>query len=168
MGVLELGRDNPSGMLWSIKDSFLEYVASQPDGEVTQAPEKFLGNPAFYFSALSRSGGIEAGFSFSGRALFKAHGGALDVTISNPSISLLDDKASLLIDDDRSETGQLELARLSAAEAGTVNGKAATIWASVILTLDGTDVFGGFYNPRTRLAPIAVIHGDQSSATARG
>lgn len=159
-----------TGMLWSVKGSFLDYVAAQPDGDMTQPQATFLGRPAFYFAVAPRNGRSDepgpGSVCFSGCARFKAHDGALAATVSNPSISVGEGGASLFIDAPGTATGRMALARLSETATGTVDGVPATIWNSVVLTMEGTDLFGGYYNPRTRLAPLAVLQDDQLKPAA--
>lgn len=170
MGFVDDDLRGATGMLWSVKGSFLDYVAAQPDRDMTQPQATFLGRPAYYFTVAppnGRSDAPEAGsVCFRGCARFKAHDGALEATVSNPSISAGEGEASLFIDAPGTATGRMELARLSEKETGTVDGVPATIWNSVVLTMEGTDLFGGYYNPRTRLAPLAVLQDDRPKPAA--
>lgn len=149
-------------LLWAVKASFLDYVAAQPDHEMTSPEGCLLGVPAYSFNVMAQNEAKETRSegrdSFCGTVRFEAHDGALEVNISNPSIEYRNDSdATLLIDSPGTANSRIAIARLSERELSTVDGVPAIIWKAVVLTLEGADFFGGFYNPRTRLSPVAVL-----------
>lgn len=83
-----------SGLTWSIKKSFITYIAGS--GTITASDGATFDNAssAFTFSLAAGQTLDSANLStvnFTGSAHLLAHGGVLDITITNPSITKTDD-----------------------------------------------------------------------------
>lgn len=113
------------GLVWGIKYQFLKYIERMPDGQVTlSGGAERLPSGEFFFPA-----------GMKGQVQFRAHGGALDLTISEPRI-----------DGDVLIVGGSPLARITWAEPGRSE--------RVELTAQGAQLFNGVYPEGERLDAV--------------
>lgn len=74
-----------TGLVWGVKETFLDYIRGWPGSTMDLAPGSgWLTDGRVYFSPDSHS--PAANWWFRGGVRFRAHGGFLDVTVSDPRI----------------------------------------------------------------------------------
>lgn len=83
-----------TGMVWGIKESFMQYVRGWPGSTMDLAPGSgWLDDGQVYFSLDQQrpSGGLW----FRGGVRLRAHGGLLDVTVADPRVEERDNQSLL-------------------------------------------------------------------------
>lgn len=143
------------GMAWAVKESFVQYVQSMPDGRILLREGAAVTNTRqfyFPFRSLDQSDGNFV-LQFGGEARFLAHHGLMSVSICNPKINVGPDGACLSI-----EQGNeiVHLAHLNLPAVSVEEG--INMWANVpvALTSAGAAVFADSYSAGETLAPLTV------------
>ena len=149
-----------TALTWGVKESFRRYVegsgAIQLFGAATRAADG-----AFVFAATGDSdlridaeGALRGRAAFSGEVLFKAHGGALNIRLTDPVIEI-GEKATLFV---MAESG----GHMRRAEFAQLVMNAATIGREEIivpakLDWDGSDVLDNHYPATTPIDPVHLM-----------
>lgn len=148
-----------AGLTWAVKDSFVAYVSSLSDGQVSTSDGATTTSDGIVFHfPLAGVDGLDAEASegrlrFSGTVAFAGHWGMLHVTISNPVV-VLGPESSQLLAEIRGEVRQLaDLPAMSPER-----DDAGLRWAGWIptLTSDGAREFQGNYAAGEELAALEV------------
>ncbi|MGX5682649.1 HtaA domain-containing protein [Schumannella luteola] len=154
----------PTGLVWGVKESFRTYVTGPiAHGTITTLGDAGRSGSLFTFAATS--GGTFSGTTGTGTALysggvnFSGHSGALDLTLSDPSIRV--DSASsgvLLLSVDGGE--EIPFATLDLASATRTTSGDTVTWtaAPAALTAEGAAAFSvGGYTAGTALDPVTFV-----------
>ncbi|MGY0488192.1 HtaA domain-containing protein [Streptomyces sp. WG-D5] len=140
-----------TGLLWSVKSSFLRYIATMADGRCSATdgadavPSQDGGHGRFRFVLDSvEDEGTTVTARFRGDVRFSGHHGLLFVRLADPVLTFDASGNGVLSVAGADGPGHLPLARLTvtAAEAGRWRG------TEVRLTDSGSDMFGGVYPQR--------------------
>lgn len=145
------------GLTWAVKDSFVSYVSSLPDGRITASDGATATGDAFHF-ALAGTDALEPDGSsgrlrFDGTLAFAGHWGMLALTLGHP-VLVLGPKTCQLMAEIR---GQVRpFADLPALTPLRDDG--GLVWAGWIptLTSEGAREFQGSYAAGEHLAPLEV------------
>lgn len=153
---------------WGIKESFRSYISGTiAKGEWETSDGASYETPSFVWEDGEGSYDPEnktTELRFTGVVHFTGHGGILDMTLANPSISVAADGTSLLfldikstdtsgklaVDETRAELGKLD----AKIVPDTDNGSIATEANAMTLTETGAPAFGGFYEAGDELDPV--------------
>ncbi|MGW2169483.1 HtaA domain-containing protein [Streptomyces sp. NPDC001705] len=137
-----------AGLLWTVRSSFLRYVATMADGRcsVTDGADVVPsddGGPGRFRFALD---GVEADGTtvtarFRGDVRFSGHHGMLFVRIADPVLTFDDLGRGQLSVAAADEPGHLPLVRLTVTAAGADRWRGT----EVRLTEAGSELFGGVY-----------------------
>lgn len=143
------------GFAWSVKDSFLQYIRSMPDGSIHWGEGASVTRDGqFYFPLVSvRQTPAGSDLQFGGEVRFLAHRGLLAVTLSAPLIRVSRTTAVLIngIDGARDELCQIDL-------PVQTHDDDVLMWldAPVTLTSPGSDLFAGTYALHEVMAPMTI------------
>ncbi|MBT1018402.1 HtaA domain-containing protein [Canibacter sp. lx-72] len=151
---------------WGVRESFRSYISgSIANGEWNTSEGADYQTPNFIFSNGSGTvtdGNAEA--KFPGKVHFTGHDGVLDLTISNPTVEILNAEEGVLYADLRSNDTEgkvavdIEQIKLAAIDLrGALKAEADTLvleQAKVTLTEAGAAGFGGFYTAGEALDPL--------------
>lgn len=146
------------GLAWSIKGSFVRYVAGLADGRAMLAGDVVMSQrlglifPLATGSTFQPAAGAGT-LKFGGKVSFRGHFGMLGVDIGAPWLSIAGDGGQLSIDDPADPTARLCLAGFD------IEWDDARRWASgsaLRLTEAGAALFGGSYPPGGALDPFIV------------
>jgi hypothetical protein len=167
---------------WGVKESFRSYISSSiANGAWEVSNGATYTTPTFGWS--SAAGGIDPAsglgeISFTGTIVFTGHGGLLRLELSDPTIHIGDDGATLLMDAVSNDPDgevvvdaqDVVFATLPAdvADAAWQPGGSLTFSevAPVVLTAEGAAAFAGFYAAGEELDPLVleVTIGDDCAA----
>jgi hypothetical protein len=152
-------------LTWGVKESYRNYVLGPiahgniavANGAVQNRDDTFL------FPATTTNGATIA--SFSGQLHFTGHDGQLDMTITNPRLSITGSTGTLSVDiTSTSQDGgpaiayqNVALATLDLAGITPLETAAGRTWTNVptILTATGARAFGGNYRPGQALDSVS-------------
>jgi hypothetical protein len=143
-------QDDPSasGLVWGIKESFLRYVATIPDGvcelydgTVPHSPGRFL------FPRADREG------EYAGTLTVFAYAGLLCVTVANPRIRVADGRHQLVVDTGSGDDSQLAVANL---QLTTADGSGRLAYTAT-LTDEGCEWLGGNYTPGIEMDTVEIL-----------
>jgi Htaa len=142
------------GLRWGIKASFISYVVGMPDGSMSVTDGAVADSGGFLFpvrdaSAFdSRTGsGI---LRFGGDVRLRAHGGMLQVRISDPELVVDEEGQRLSIED--SGGARLTIAHLGIPSQTDGGG----LEIPAVLTAAGVPYFNDVYPERTPLDPLVI------------
>lgn len=143
---------------WGIRASFLEYVESIPESsvEVVGAERR---DGVFRFPART-DGSLE----FIGRIRLLAHGGELDVSLSEPAVEEQNDGVVITGDIGGARVALARLLDCPPLPELRVHGGMA---ADVALTMDGAEWLGGVYGPWARVDPVRITPSSPRAASSR-
>lgn len=131
---------------WGVRDSFLSYVETLPDGRVETLGGVVRDDRVFRFP-----GRVEGdGYRFSGALHFFGHRGVLDVTLRDLEVSRTGAHGVLTAD---ISGWRLTLAGLSDFDTTDRDVLHA---GAVTLTDDGAATLGGVYPPGAPAAPVSI------------
>jgi hypothetical protein len=127
-----MSEDTPlhvAALAWGVKESFRRYVEAAGAIEIFGSAER-AGDGCFVFPATANSdlrigadGILRGQAAFSGEVLFKAHGGALNVRLTDPVLEIGEKALVFMVAESGGRSRRAEFARLNLAEAiGTVLG----------------------------------------------
>ena len=134
------------GLHWSIKRSFILYVARLADGQILGGPGlRMLDASTFVFAPG------DDGLSFRGELRLQAHGGALTLRLANPSLDLCGERGLMVIDR-TGGGGSVPLVSFDWQPAES--GGAAT---DVRLHVDAAPLFGGYYGEDELFDDFVVV-----------
>lgn len=159
-----------AGATWGFKESFRAYISSSiAQGEWLVSGDVGYDTPDFVLTSGSGSlaPDLTSGdVSFSGAIEFLGHGGILDTTLGNPSLTMTGTREALLTLDvtgDTMEELRVDLERVPFATVGwsesdvtldSESGSWAVQGAVVTLTREGAEAFGT-YPPGETLDPLS-------------
>lgn len=149
-------RDVVPGLYWGVRESFIAYVAGNPDGQVYgDGGVETDGEGTFRFPLASAAGeGASWRIAFAGVVRFVAHGGMLDVMLAEPVLELGGEVGALVVTHGEQERRILEVESAPPVEidgAWLVFPPLATT-----LTADGSHLFGDVYPPGEPFDPLQV------------
>lgn len=141
---------------WGVKESLRAYVEGSGGTIDADAGAARTGDGGFAFEAEDGSdlvlgdgapadGALSGTGRFRGRVAFKAHGGMLSVTLTDPWVEAAADGWVLSIAE--TATRRTPIARLGALEGGAM---------TAVTTLDGMMILGDHYPPGTALDPVRL------------
>lgn len=145
-------------LCWGVKQSFRNYVETSGgtiaagDGATRGADGAFIFAAAPDSDLTLRDSRLAGTGRFPGEIGFKAHGGLLSVTLTDPWIEPLADGYVLSIAETarrRTAIARLDVAALTLQDDGTAVIPAVT-------TLDGMMILGDHYPPGTVLDPVRL------------
>ena len=157
---------------WGVKQSFCSYVETVGGVIETDGGAERRADGAFTFAAAQDStltldaDGAPAGCGrFLGEVRFHAHGGMLKVCLADPMLEIEGSGATLTVADSSARTfrlviAQLDLAAMTAGESGEILVPAA-------LTIDGMQLLGDHYPPRTPLDPVRLTLAERRGREAQ-
>lgn len=147
-----------TGLLWSIKGSFVSYIESMPDGEIATTDGAQRTDHGFFYPQADASTPLE----FNGSVHFTGHHGLLAVSIETPRLRCGLEGWSLEIRDPFAPDGWLRFVefesmtlreddRLRPPDGGDLPR----------LSEDGADLFFDQYAPGTPLDALDVVRLDE-------
>ncbi|WP_372968399.1 HtaA domain-containing protein [Microbacterium sp.] len=143
------------GFAWSVKDSFLQYIRSMPDGSIRWGEGASVTRDGQFYFPLTSVSRTPAGLDlqFGGEVRFIAHRGLLAVTLGSPLIRVTRDTAILIngIDGARDELCQIDL-------PAQTHDDDVLMWldAPANLTAAGSEMFAGTYAVNEVMAPVTI------------
>lgn len=148
----------PSALIWGVKQSFREYVGDS-QGTIEALDGASFDGEVFTFPAAPTVEAASEGapLKFAGTAHFNAHGGMLDVTLSDPWIEITPTGPILTVVDTVSRTARHELARLDPV---AVEGLTTSARYEARLSFVGSRLLGEVYRVDTLLDHVTVQTGD--------
>ncbi|MBT9473741.1 MAG: HtaA domain-containing protein [Pseudomonadota bacterium] len=155
-------RVQTTSLSWGVKQSFRNYV--EATGGVTQASDGAArdADGGFTFTALAggdlhlgADGKLQGTGKFQGELRFEAHGGMLSVCLVDPAVEVDADGAALTVADSPARTRRLEIARLDLS--AMTPGEAGEMIIPTALSMDGVQLLGDHYPPRTPLDPVRLV-----------
>ena len=158
-------------LYWGVKESFVGYISGAGKITVTEPAGRdgnIFGFPLSSTDAWDAE--TETGsLAYGGEVNFFAHGGALNITLTNPVIEVLNDNEALLKVEYEGALKTIATVDLSAAQR-TANDDGSVTWtgATVIATEGTTDIFGSNYPAGTDLAPVTFTAGAVSEEPIEG
>lgn len=152
-------------MVWSVKDSFRDYINRNPDGKITASEGATWANNTATFPlkfAKYTMSDHKAKLVFDGSLNFVAHAGILNMTISNPMLMSVDGGApgemalyANVVSNDMTgkpvDYGQVRFANVI-TKVGQTNGMTTVDAEKITLAAEGVPAFGGFYQEGEELA----------------
>ncbi|AMB60186.1 HtaA domain-containing protein [Microterricola viridarii] len=145
---------------WGVYSAFRDYITGPvAGGEITLSDGATAAGSGFQFTQAGGTVDLQAGkgsANYNGALRFTGHHGALDVTMSAPTLRLDSaTKATLLVIVNGT---RVEFATVNLAAAGTSTDKGKTLItdAPVTLSAAGATAFQGFYPAGTVIDPITV------------
>lgn len=145
-------RGNRGSLRWAVRDSFLRYVTVIAAGAYTVDGAELDDSGRFVFPlAQAARRDEEWHFWFVGSVNFTAHHGFLDVTISNPEVTIGAEGGLLST---RTDRGLLHVARLAGARP-VVDGDDIR-WEAVaaVLLPEAVPLFGDVYAAGAELSAV--------------
>lgn len=157
-----------SGTLqWGVRQSFTTYIRSAVAGGgwTTSGGVSWNGSTFVFpargglYDTAARTGELHYGGTIS----FSGHDDVLQLTMSNPSIVVNGNRASLYLtvrstsmEGVTKDHGRVHFANLSLSNVRSSNQALSFTTSSAVLTPAGADAFAGFYEAGTELAPLTV------------
>ena len=142
---------------WGVKQSFRAYVEGAGGTIATDGGAERISSGEIAFAAggdgltVGANGSLQGSGSFAGEVRFEAHGGMLSVRLSDLSLDVDAEGASLKVADERGKP--LEIARLDLAAAAVEDGD---LVIPARLSIDGSYLLGDHYPPRTVVDPVRL------------
>ncbi len=167
-------------LTWPIKRSFIGYVESPSaagtitlGGGAVRTPEGAFAFPLAAGSQYRSVGDLQA--PFAGSLHLTAHGGAMDLTLANPSVHIAGPAGTITADvtsksidtGETTTTGDVALATLDlrAVQATAAGDEITFADVPATLTADGAPAFGGFYAAGELLDRVTLtltVHTDEA------
>lgn len=149
------------GLHWSIKRSFVLYVARIADGEILGSPGLAMADAATFVwapAAPSPTADLDDDairMGFTGAVLFGAHGGALSFRVADPQIEIRPDRSVLFV---TGESGGAIPFVTFAATSDTAQA-GPTVWhgADVRLTEEALPLFAGYYGAGESFDDLSIV-----------
>ncbi|WP_337187325.1 HtaA domain-containing protein [Phenylobacterium sp.] len=146
-------------LIWGVKQSFRAYVEGSGGTIAVSDGAGRADDGTFAFEAADDSdlafgadGTLSGVGRFRGQVAFKAHGGMLSVTLTDPWVEATDAGLVLSVAETaarRTAIAKLDTAALAPAADGTAELPA-------VITLDGMTIVGDHYPPGTPLDPVRL------------
>lgn len=148
-----------TALIWGVKESFRRYVVAAGAIELFGAATR-AESGEFTFAALASDlrvdagGGVRGQAAFSGEVLFKAHGGALNVRLTDPVLEFGDKALLFATAQSGGRTRRAEFAQLNLA--GATFG-ADQVLMPAKLAWDGSEVLDDHYPATTPIDPVRLL-----------
>lgn len=143
---------NRGSLNWAVRDSFLRYVTVIAAGSYTVDGIELDEHGRFAFPlAQAARDGEQWHFWFRGSVNFQAHHGFLDVTISNPEVTISPEGGLLST---ATADGLLHIAKLAGAAPVVSDGDLHWDGISAELLPDAVGLFGDVYPAGTELSSV--------------
>lgn len=136
--------DLSPGLHWTIKRSFIRYVARMGDGQILGGHGLHMSDASTFVFPLDMATADDAGLvGFTGELRLQAHNGALSLRIANPRVQPGEGRASLVVDSIDGAGRPLPLVTCALSEDPSAPGR----WTGedVRLAVEAVDLFGGYY-----------------------
>lgn len=134
------------GLHWSIKRTFVLYVARLADGQILGGHGAGMADESTFIwpPATNDQGGADPGprLAFTGDIVFRAHAGALSFRIADPIVDLGPATSTLTV---ASESGRIPLVTFTAHELAAPAGFASWRGVDVRLAEESLAMFAGYY-----------------------
>ncbi|MGI5132515.1 HtaA domain-containing protein [Pseudonocardia sp. CA-107938] len=144
--------NRPPTLEWTIKLSFLRYIASMPDGrcsvtdgaDVVMTPDAGHGPFSFALDSADKTDGTWR-LHYRGDVRFAGHHGFLFVRIADPAVVIQGGFGQLSVCGEHDGPTRVPLVRFTVP---THDAAATTTWrcTDVRLTAEGAELFGGVYH----------------------
>jgi hypothetical protein len=151
-----------ASLSWGVKQSFRGYVETVGGVTETDAGAGRAADGGFTFPAapdttlsLAADGTLAGIGRFLGEVRFQAHGGMLKVCLADPILEIGPSGAAVTVADSSARTFRLEIARLDLA--ATTPGELGEIVIPAALTIEGMQLLGDHYPPKTPLDPVRLL-----------
>ncbi|HUA49862.1 MAG TPA: HtaA domain-containing protein [Solirubrobacteraceae bacterium] len=153
------------GLRWTLKRSFLEYVARAPDGKATvSAGATATSLNEILFEPDPRDhrtpSNAETFYAFRGAITFSAHFGMLMVRIADPWVTIEENLGEVTVLDPYEDPGanaRLRLATFEIADHRITDGLEHWTAALVRLASEGCVLFNDVYEDGVLLDPLTII-----------
>jgi Htaa len=144
------------GLRWSIKRSFIRYVARMSDGEILGGHGvRLIDASTFAFASdPSEDAGVLA---FRGEVRLQAHGGALAVRIAHPRVDLGGARAVLSVENPEGSGPPVRLVTFAATSTPADAGLLSWTGTDVRLTAEALPLFGGYYGEDEAFDDLVMI-----------
>lgn len=157
---------------WGLRKSFRDYITGPiANGSIAVSGGASSSGNAYTFPQSGEEKG-DGGADYRGSVNFRGHGGILDLTLSDPGVTIDSDRRGKLtaeVDGDRITVADLNLGASAKSESD-----GATVYSDVPATLNpsGAKLFeyngNSFYPAGTTLDPVTFTVGSASSAGGGG
>jgi hypothetical protein len=145
------------GMYWGVRDSFVQYVRGNPDGQLFGEDGVETDGEGMFRFPLRRAERSDRGWrlGFGGQVRFTAHFGMLDVALTRPSVELGPDGGTLRVCDRHG--ADIVIATLDPVDPVDLEGG----WLvfppiRTCLTAHGVAVFGDVYPEGTEFDALRI------------
>lgn len=157
-GTESAGGLPPFGLTWGVKRSFIRYIFSVPDVEVSVGDGAgALGNGYFSFRPAGSTLNAGTGYgvlAFEGVAAIRGHFGMMSISLQDPRLELGPDGAVLTV-----VSGDGTRFALAVLHEGMFERSGADLlWSAgrVLLTAEGAPLFNGQYPEGQEMDPVLV------------
>jgi hypothetical protein len=158
-------------LTWGIKASFRSYIAGPvAKGSISLSGGVSSSGSGFRFGQSNADWNVDAGTGsadYAGSVRFSGHSGVLDLTLSNPSITVTSPTAATLNVTANGRRVAIGNVNLAAAAKSEVTGGVGYAQAPVTLTAAGVGVFSygssQFYGVGTPMDPVSFVIGAAST-----
>jgi hypothetical protein len=145
------------GMYWGVRDSFVQYVRGNPDGELFGEDGVETDGEGMFRFPLRRAERSDRVWrlGFGGEVRFRAHFGMLDVSLTRPSVELGPDGGTLRI----ARPGGADLVILTLDPVDPVDLEGGWLVFPPVrtqLTAEGVSVFGDVYPEGTEFDALRI------------
>ena len=150
-----------SGLYWTIKRSFVSYVASTADGSHSMSEEVEVDDTGTFLFPLARAeqDGTAWTLRFTGDVRFSGHFGMLFVAIADPWLTAsAGGRGELSIADVAVPAGAARIVIASIEPAGPLPYAGHLVWPPLTpeLSSEGAELFGGAYPEGQALDPLRI------------
>lgn len=156
-------------LTWGVKESFRSYIVGPiASGSISVADGATRSGSLFAFPQSSSDvDGTTGTAGYSGSVRFTGHSGALDLTLSNPSVRLTGASTATLVVDAQGislEGAPIDLKAVDLADLAlpaSTSSDGVTTWTSApaTLTAAGAEAFSGFYQAGDAIDPVTFTVG---------
>lgn len=158
-----MSEDTPlriAALTWGVKESFRRYVEAAGEIEIFGSAER-AGDGCFVFPATANSdlrvgsdGNLRGQAAFSGEVLFKAHGGTLNIRLTDPVVEIGEKALVCMVAESGGRNRRAEFAQLNLAEATFGRDE---ILMPAKLWWDGSELLDDHYPAMTPIDPVRLI-----------
>jgi hypothetical protein len=168
----------PGSLSWGVKESFRSYITSPiaKGGISVLAPATADGSRYVFPQSSSALAGTTGSASYAGAVHFTGHAGALELTLSNPTVRVTGPTSGVLVVDAKGKKISGEVLDLQAVDFATLTlptpttAGGATTWtdAQATLTAAGATAFSDFYPVGAVIDPVTFTVGSDVGSTPGG
>lgn len=147
----------PQAFQWCIKNSFLQYIM-RSNGQCSVTDGATLHHGRTFSYKTSGAPRVPRRFEFEGDVRFLAHGGRLFVRVANPWVTFrYDDEAVLCIADPVGSNQDSKRVVMATSSTSIIEAEFSELTLTdVVLTDEGSDLFGNVYPAGTLFEPISI------------